>query len=1025
MKRNHLLVVVALLALCGGVVAAFGTAAERDRNLFGYANPSLDATLPFAVPQFGVNADLTAYNAAELQDQLARMSEIGVTWVRQRFTWSAFAADPTDNAETYDGIITAISQHPTLRLIVVLEDASGELPDMDAYAQAAATFARRYGEIIDIYQIWDEPNLGATWGGEPQVTEYAALLSASYNAIHSNDPQATVLSAALAPTLETGRTNISDLLYLDALYALGLRDFSDGIAAKPYGFDAPPNAPPDADQLNFNRLLLLRDIMLRHEDGQTALWASEWGWNILPTDWTGDPSIWGSVTADQQAAYTLTTLHTAAERYPWLAGMTLSHWQPAAQPAESGRWGFALRSQDDAPTALYSALQTRAAAQAADGASIGLHAPANPYARYSGVWTFGDLGADIGWVGDSSVEFTFAGEALSLLVREGNYTAYLYITVDGADANALPTDADGNSYLLLTSDNLTPQVRLVTVARELGDGVHTVRIVADRGWDQWALVGFAVGGRDLAQPYNRQIALAALASTLAGVTLVISLRQLSWLALGDALRRIMQPLSNVTTLAISLIASLVMMVGLILTWRDATPDILRREPIQLALALISGGLLYLSPAFVVSIVAALFLFVIFFHKPLYGLALTLLFAPLFLFPVELYRFAFPISELLVLLTFTAWALRQAVDWATRRKSGTAAAIPLRWHIIDLMLLGYLTLGTLSLVWTEYRALAFTELRTLFVEPLLFYVVLRTTQPTQRDILRLIDALVISAVVVAGIGLFLYLRGDAIITAEDGARRLASVYGSPNNVALWLGRALPFALAFLLAPLDRTRRLIMGITSVLLLVTLALTLSAGAFFFGIPAALIVVIALTYRRRALLPLVGLGAAGAAALPVLAQFPRFARLLEPTDGTNFFRIRVWQSAVAAIRDHPITGIGQDQFLNLFRGRYILPDAWQEPNLSHPHNFLLDIWLRVGIAGVLLMTTFVAIMIRSFWRGYATLRAQADGALLAAIAIGGLGALANTFAHGLIDNSLFVNDLIFVFILLAGLAVWFDQQR
>ena len=45
------------------------------------------------------------------------------------------------------------------------------------------------------------------------------------------------------------------------------------------------------------------------------------------------------------------------------------------------------------------------------------------------------------------------------------------------------------------------------------------------------------------------------------------------------------------------------------------------------------------------------------------------------------------------------------------------------------------------------------------------------------------------------------------------------------------------------------------------------------------------------------------------------------------------------------PCGAIGLDQFLYLYP-RYMHPDAWREPNLSHPHNLLLDFWLRLGPA-------------------------------------------------------------------------------
>ena len=52
--------------------------------------------------------------------------------------------------------------------------------------------------------------------------------------------------------------------------------------------------------------------------------------------------------------------------------------------------------------------------------------------------------------------------------------------------------------------------------------------------------------------------------------------------------------------------------------------------------------------------------------------------------------------------------------------------------------------------------------------------------------------------------------------------------------------------------------------------------------------------------------------------------------------------------IANHPLRGVGLDGFLYAYRSRYVLPSAWEEPNLSHPHNLLLDAWTRLGLAGV-----------------------------------------------------------------------------
>ncbi|MCL4247452.1 MAG: O-antigen ligase family protein [Anaerolineae bacterium] len=1045
MKRDWFLMIVALVACAGAFFAAWGTALERDERLRGVADPATDADLPYWMPRLGINADLTLYAPDEIADQLSLMRAAGVTWVRQFFPWDMAEAEPgVFDWTRYDAIVAEVAESDGLQLVAVLNgtppwaavegsSTTGAMPpnavafpadpaDFAAYARA---FAERYGDRIDVYQIWDEPNLTEAWGmGEPRAAAYAALLQAAYEAIHSADADAQVIAGALAPTVETGPKNISDLTFLDDLYRLGLADISDGVAAKPYGFSYPADDrafdPNDPAELKFARAAALREIMLAHDDGRTPLWISEFGWNQLPDDWAGAPSIWGEVSAEQQAAYTLDALRMADDEWLWVGGAILSAWTPPASfsAPDDPRWGFALRTSDDDPTPLYDTLATRAIAVSAqaDAAPPGLHHPMNAYTAYSGVWTLSELGADLGWVNDSQLDFTFEGTEVSLLLREDNYVAYLYVTIDGQPANALPTDAAGNSYIVLTSDTRQPDVSLVPVARDLPPGVHRLHLIADRGWDRWALAGFAVGAGNPAQPFDRQIALALIAGAVSlGAAAAFALH-IDWQGALRPFAGLWKRLGDAGQLALSAAASILLLIGMLLTWGDATPNLFRREPIQLGLAIVTAGLMYVNPALIVTLAAAAVLLVIFFHKPLYGLTLTLFAAPFFLFPVNLYQFAFPLSEMLVVITAAAWILRLAVDWARRHQDGPDTATPFTLTSFDWLLVAYLVLGVVAVFVSTYRDQAVTELRTLFIEPVLFYAILRTMRPTRTDLLRLVDALVLAGVAVALIGLWLFLRGEAVITAEEGARRLASVYGSPNNVGLWLGRCLPFALAFALAPLDRRRRVAAIIALVIMLVAVGLTQSAGALFVGVPVGLATVLLFVFGRRAALPLAGLAGMAGLALPLLARLPRFERLLDPTEGTNFIRLRVWESALTAIQDHPLTGLGLDQFLYYYRGRYIMPDAWLEPDLSHPHNVVLDFWLRLGILGVVVFAGLVLACWRALTR--ARRRFLTEDVWLAALATGALGCLANLVAHGLVDNAVFVNDLVYVFVLIVGLA-------
>lgn len=1019
-RRSLIIFVIALMALAGSVVTIAASFDYIRYETRGIEDPLSGDPLPFRLPRFGVNIDLLDLNPEQQITELTAVASLRAHWVRQIFDWSRLQPEPDRfDWEAADRLIASLRQVDDLDLVAVIFRSPGwsrssgtdtAPPDDPAtLARFAAAFAERYGDTIDFYQIWDEPNLTDAWGGlEPQPADYTALLAESALALRTADPTASVIAAGLAPTTENNRLNIRDDVYLDALYRLGAAAHFDAAAAKPFGFsDSPLDRRVDPTILNFSRIILLRDVMLRHGDGASALWATNFGWNHLPADWDGPPSIWGQVSADQQTAYTLAALERAEQEWPWLGGLILHTWR-VADPTGDPQVGFAVRGASDV---LYQALGER---PNSDAAGVGVHHPRSPYARYSGVWTLGELGADIGWIQDSHVDFTFHGGAVGLLLRRGDYTAFLYPQVDAQPANRLPLDGAGNAYLTLTSAERLSSLQAAVVAADLSDGVHTLSVRADRGWDRWALAGFLVAPADAVAPLRAQLIVAILTTVISLIAVAFSAARLDASPLLRLLSGIWRRLSDLGQIVLGAAASVALLLGMLLTFNDYFPELFRRDPPALLIAIATAGIVYLAPGTLIVLLALALLFLIIYQRLELGLLLTALFSPFYLFPVELYQFAFPMSELLILITGTAWALRGLASWGRARRMPAAPRWPTlpRLTSLDLAVIALTAIGVLSLLWSESRGRAVTEIRTLILEPALFYAILRTLRPDRRSILRLLDALLAAAVLVCLIGLFQYVRGEAIITAEDGARRLASVYGSPNNVALFLGRCLPIALAFALIPLDPRRRVVAGAAAALFVLTLVLTQSAGALFIGVPASVAAVVLLIWGRRALTPLIGLAALSGIGLLAALQSERFARLLTITEGTNFFRLRVWESALQILRDHPITGLGMDQFLYAYRGRYMLPDAWQEPDLSHPHNVILDVWVRLGILGVIVFIGVQIAFWRAAWRSYR----RALDPLGRALSIGIMASMINLLSHGVVDNSIFVNDLIYVLVILLG---------
>jgi len=249
--------------------------------------------------------------------------------------------------------------------------------------------------------------------------------------------------------------------------------------------------------------------------------------------------------------------------------------------------------------------------------------------------------------------------------------------------------------------------------------------------------------------------------------------------------------------------------------------------------------------------------------------------------------------------------------------------------------------------------------------------------------------------------------------------LRSVYNSPNSVGLYLGRVLPVLVAVALFGASRNRRIVYGLAAVPVGLAILLSFSKGALLIGVPLSLLALGMLAGGRW---PWASLGAivlGVVAAIPLL-RTPRFSSLFDPSRGTLFFRLHLWRSSWAMFREHPLLGVGPDNFLYHYRGRYILPAAWEEPHLSQAHNILLDYATRMGIVGL----AAGAWLQVTFWRTALPLRRLADPDRRA-LALGLMCSMVSFLSHGFVDASYFLIDLAFAFFLTLGVVQWLARSE
>ena len=1013
-RARRLTLLLLFVSLCA--LLAVG-ARQRQRAFLTRGIP--DAPPPpilGAGVQPGLNVSLDPYEGADLAEQLAGIRRLGITAIKQSFYHT-----PDFDWTATDHLLQA-AQNAGITLTPLLDGnpATHFAPPADprTFAAWAGQFAARYADQLDAYIIWDEPNITSHWGGQPvNAAAYAALLSAAAVAIRQSDPTALIVAAPLAPTIETGPYNLADPLYLQLLYEEGAADAFDVVAAKPYGFDSgPDDRAVDINVTNFSRVILLREVMARNGDAGKAIWAGNWGWNSLPPGWTGDDSIWGQVDEATRAEWTAAALTRARREWPWMGIMFLENWQPDAAP-DDAHWGFSVAGR---PTAAALQAWRQAAPTAVAYPGFHLSRADGPGQQYAGAWRFSPMfGADAPNTGEAAdpaanaAVFQFWGTDVALRVRRADFRARFFVTIDGVPANALPRDEEGRATLILTAaDPAADYVANEVVARGLPAGPHTLRLEPYRGWDQWALHGFSVLYRPAAGGYWwGQGALVGLAAAAALGAVVVG-RGADWGGWSASWRRRWQALSQRGQLWVTGVTAALVALSGWLTWGEQSAGIYRRlgDIPQLALTAAAASTFYVAPSLFIYLGALVLLFLLITFRPAWGLALVAFSLPWAVKPKLMLGYRFSPVEIFILVTAAALLIARAGQFVARARQNPAQTLPRprlpRLTLPDGAVLLLTLVATLSIPFSSHQDVAWNEWRVVIVEPALFYLMLRSTRLQEREWWALLDAFVLGGVVIALIGLGQYALGSNLITAEEGLMRLRATYGSPNNVALYLGRVWPLLLAMgLLGTSTRRRR---GYVLALLPVGLAwlLTFSKGGLFLGMPASLLILFTLWQRqrrRRAWPWILAALLCGLLALLVAFQFPALAARLNPQGETGFLRLNLWRASLNMARDHPWIGVGLDNFLYQYRGRYIFDAAWREPNLNHPHNIFLDFATRLGLpgllAGGLLFFAFARLLLAHLRHGVARPWLP--------VLLGIYAALAYSLAHGLVDHSFFLTDL------------------
>jgi polysaccharide biosynthesis protein PslG len=306
---------------------------------------------------------------AKQRTTLHAQAAAGSGLMRQDFRW--FEIEPSKGRWAWgyhDALIQAAAENG-IRILPVITSvrpdqkaapkpgvritSSTTMPPKDPaeFARFAAAIVKRYGPAgsfwadhpdvpklpLTSWQIWNEPNLKAYWGGRPNQNEYARLLVAAGSAIRAVDPEAEIVTGGLPQS----KLGIPMADYIGLLSRAAPAGAFDTVAIHPYARSV------DGVIASVVRARAKLDRAGRKD---VALWVTEFGWA------TGGPGSPFTVGPRTQGTFIAEAFERLAALAPELRlrGIVYYAWRDVPPyPGGKDFWGLhtGLLSLDGQPKA--------------------------------------------------------------------------------------------------------------------------------------------------------------------------------------------------------------------------------------------------------------------------------------------------------------------------------------------------------------------------------------------------------------------------------------------------------------------------------------------------------------------------------------------------------------------------------------------------------------------------------------------------------------------------------------------------
>lgn len=377
-------------------------------------------------------------------------------------------------------------------------------------------------------------------------------------------------------------------------------------------------------------------------------------------------------------------------------------------------------------------------------------------------------------------------------------------------------------------------------------------------------------------------------------------------------------------------------------------------------------------------------------------------------PIGFYKikiFKVPITADLILAVIICLYLLKILFSKNERQKFKCALYDFFHDYLCICITALLAIMIISIFYSKEKGLAMNETFRFLSYIILFFIIKYDFKETINKIV--LKVFILISFVLSTFGIIQFFTNIGLNKNFISSRRITSTFENPNHFGAFLMLAMFPVIMLMIYEKNKSKKLAYCILSLLIFASMVMTGSRNAYLGFVLACIVLCILINWKLIWIL----------ISTCIAAVFinPIGKRFIQITDESqNISRINLWKTAIKMIKDNPIFGVGNGNYVSnydLYTTKYKIPKF--EGLKRYPsHNSYLKVESELGIVGIV---SFIGMLFMIFNKLRVFVK-ECSNNYYRSFYIGFLASLIAFYFMNISDNLLFVpNETSYFWILVA----------